>query len=129
MNDREGIKQPLETVIHGGRVWTEEGTWESCAVGIAGNRVAALGPVEELEEQAYPETEWVDAKEGWILSGFRESHLHLLSGEGNPESPQGGRPERTISMPAKDAKPGIWKREPSKWRMPDRMQGDSPGRN
>lgn len=103
MKDREGIGKALDTVIFGGRVWTEEETWESVAVGIRGNRVAVLGSAEELEKQTSPETEWVDVKGGWVLSGFRETNLHLLA------KPEAFRGERTASTPA-DAKPGIWQR-------------------
>ncbi|MEW9034005.1 MAG: hypothetical protein AB2404_15015, partial [Planifilum fimeticola] len=104
MKDREEIGKALDTVIFGGRVWTEEETWESVAVGIRGNRVAVLGSAEELEKQAFPETDWVDVKGGWVLSGFRETNLHLLA------KPEAFRGERTASMPAKDAKQGIWQR-------------------
>lgn len=107
MKDREGIERPLDTVIFGGRVWTEEETWESVAVGIRGNRVTVLGSVEELEKRASPETDWVDVKGGWVLSGFRETNLHFLPGK---ERPGAFRGERTASTPAKDAKPGIWQR-------------------
>ena len=103
MKDREEIGKALDTVIFGGRVWTEEETWESVAVGIRGNRVAVLGLAEELEKRASPETDWVDVKGGWVLSGFRETNLHLLA------KPEAFRGERTASTPA-DAKPGIWQR-------------------
>jgi predicted amidohydrolase YtcJ len=50
------------------------------AVAVYGNRVAAVGPAEEIKALVGPRTRVVDARGALVLPGFNDAHVHFLGG-------------------------------------------------
>ena len=50
------------------------------AVAVRGNRIAAVGTTADIRELAGEKTTVVDAHGGSVLPGFKDSHIHFLSG-------------------------------------------------
>ena len=108
------------------------------AVAVAGNRIVALGETAELRAMAGPGTRTIDCGERALLSGFHDSHIHLLghashlsAADCSPRAAksiadlQGVLRKRAASVP-----PGTWiravgydefslaeKRHPTRWEL------------
>jgi predicted amidohydrolase YtcJ len=50
------------------------------AVAIWGNRIAAVGPSEEIRALANTKTRLIDAQKRLLLPGFNDAHVHFLTG-------------------------------------------------
>jgi predicted amidohydrolase YtcJ len=74
------MKERADTIVFNGRVLTLEPGDEGRMgfVALAGDRIARVGPPEEMERWRGPGTTCLDAGGGAILPGFIDAHLHLL---------------------------------------------------
>ncbi len=50
------------------------------AIAVHRNRIVAVGSTKDVERLAGPRTRIVDAREGLVLPGFNDAHVHFLSG-------------------------------------------------
>jgi predicted amidohydrolase YtcJ len=84
-----GPEQTLSLAIVNGSVWTGDPTRPSAeAVGIAGERIVAVGSSAEIRRLASPTTSVIDAQGGTVAPGFIDSHVHFLIGGLNLTSVQ-----------------------------------------
>lgn len=75
------MSQSADIIITNGKVITmDDAAPRADAVAIAGNRIVAVGSVEEAMAFAGPATRIIDAEGGTILPGFNESHMHIFGG-------------------------------------------------
>lgn len=69
----------LDILIHDGYVVTMEGPGAGIipkgAVGVKDNKIAAVGPVDELKKQ-YSAHRYIDASDKAVLPGFIDTHMH-----------------------------------------------------
>jgi predicted amidohydrolase YtcJ len=71
----------ISLVLVNGRVWTgDRARPEAVAVGIAGDRIAAVGDSAEVKAQAPPSAEVVDLGGAFVTPGFIDAHVHFLDG-------------------------------------------------
>lgn len=72
------MSAPLDLLIVNGRVWTDGACRAGTdAVGIAGERIIALGRSAELRSLAGPATRIVDAGGATVTPGLADAHLHF----------------------------------------------------
>src|SRR3990172_1409339 len=70
-----------DLMITNGRVWTVDAQRpEAEAVAVSGDRIVAVGSVEQVKEWQGPHTKVIDAKGKLVLPGFNDSHVHFTGG-------------------------------------------------
>ena len=73
--------QPADVVIVNGRVWTVDPSRpEAEAVAIVGDRIVAVGARADVEKRRGPNTRVVDAGGRFVMPGFNDAHVHLMTG-------------------------------------------------
>jgi predicted amidohydrolase YtcJ len=75
----------LDIALINVRVWTGDGSM-SDAVGIAGNRIAALG-ARAVRSVTGPRTRVIDCRGAFVMSAFTDCHTHFLRGSPNLTQP------------------------------------------
>lgn len=72
---------PADLIITNARVWTvDRAAPEARAVAVRGGRLVAVGSVADVEALRGPATRFVDAQRRFVMPGFGDSHLHLMTG-------------------------------------------------
>ncbi len=72
---------PASLVIVNARVWTVDPSRpEAEAVAIHGDRITAVGSGAEVERWRGPNTRVVDAGGRFVMPGFNDAHIHLMTG-------------------------------------------------
>jgi predicted amidohydrolase YtcJ len=74
-----GASAVLDTALINAQVWTGDHGAMSDAVGIAGNRVAALG-ARAVRAATGPRTRVIDCRGAFVMPAFIDCHTHLLLG-------------------------------------------------
>jgi len=107
--------QPADVVIVNGRVWTVDPLRpEAEAVAIVGDRIVAVGARADVEKRRGPNTRVVDAGGRFVMPGFNDAHVHLMTGGAQLDSvdlKDAATPEeftRRIGERAKGAAKGEW---------------------
>jgi hypothetical protein len=68
-------------VVINARVWTAEpGEAEASAVAVSGDRIIAVGSVEEVNRYIGGETRIIDAKGRRVIPGLVDCHTHIING-------------------------------------------------
>ncbi len=77
----KGSESPVDLVIVGARVWTADARHpEAEAVAVRGDRIAAVGTVGDIRRLAGAETRVVEAGGRFLMPGFHDAHVHLMTG-------------------------------------------------
>jgi len=102
----------LDVALVNARVWTGDRKRESDAVGIAGNRIAALGDA-AVRAATGKATRVIDLKGAFVMPGFIENHTHFLKGAMALAQPEllGARSRAEFADRigrAARANPGVW---------------------
>ncbi len=72
---------PADLLIVNARVWTVDvARPEAEAVAVAGDRIVAVGTRTEIEHLRGPETRVIDAGGRFLMPGFDDAHIHLMTG-------------------------------------------------
>lgn len=74
-------RQSVSLAVVNARVWTgnPQRPWAD-AIAVSGERIAAVGSSAEVRKMAGDSTEVIDAKGQFLVPGFIDSHVHLVSG-------------------------------------------------
>ncbi len=106
---------PAALIIVNARVWTVDPSRpEAEAVAIHGDRITAVGSRAEVERWRGPKTRVVDAGGRFVMPGFNDAHIHLMTGGAQLDSvdlKDAATPEefaRRISERARGAAKGEW---------------------
>jgi hypothetical protein len=84
---RTSSEAPADLVVRNGRVWTvDPARPEAEAVAIRGGRIVAVGSTIEVERLIGPATRVVDAVGRFVMPGFNDAHIHLMTGGAQLES-------------------------------------------
>lgn len=72
---------PSDVIVLHGKVYTEnpKHPWAD-AVAISGEKIAAVGSLDEIESYRGPRTKIIDAGGRVVLPGFTDCHIHFLEG-------------------------------------------------
>lgn len=71
----------VDLVIENARVWTVDPSRpEAEAIAVRGDRIAAVGTSAEMRALAGATTRIIDARGRFIMPGFNDAHLHLMTG-------------------------------------------------
>ena len=107
--------QPADVIIVNARVWTVDASRpEAEAVAIHGDRITAVGSGAEVARSRGPNTRVVDAGGRFVMPGFNDAHIHLMTGGAQLDSvdlKDAATPEefaRRIGERAKGAAKGQW---------------------
>lgn len=76
----------LDVALINAKVWTGDRGGHSDAVGIAGNRIAALG-ARAVRAATGPGTRVIDCKGAFVMPAFTDCHTHFLLGSPNLTQP------------------------------------------
>ena len=106
---------PAALVIVNARVWTvDPARPEAEAVAIDGDRITAVGSRADVERWRGPNTRVVDAAGRFVMPGFNDAHIHLMTGGAQLDSvdlKDAATPEefgRRIGERARGAAKGEW---------------------
>jgi predicted amidohydrolase YtcJ len=78
---RPAARPAPDLVIVNARVWTvDPARPEAQAVAIAGDRIVSVGSTAEVDALRGPSTRVVDAGGRFLMPGFNDSHIHLMTG-------------------------------------------------
>jgi predicted amidohydrolase YtcJ len=70
-----------DLLVLNARVWTVDAARpEAEAVAMRGDRIVAVGTTAELEAMRGPNTWVIDARGGFVMPGFNDAHIHLMTG-------------------------------------------------
>src|SRR5262249_13136836 len=69
-----------DLVLRGGSVWAGKGLPAATAIAIRGERVVAVGTDESVRALVGPKTRVVELAGRFVVPGFNDAHVHLLSG-------------------------------------------------
>jgi predicted amidohydrolase YtcJ len=70
-----------DLMIVGARIWTvDPARPEAEAVAVTGDRIAAVGTRAEIEKLRGPATRVIDAGGRFVMPGFGDAHIHLMTG-------------------------------------------------
>ena len=73
--------QPADLIVVNARVWTVDPTRpEAEAVAVTGDRIVAVGTRAEVEKQRGAATRVIDAAGRFVMPGFNDAHIHLMTG-------------------------------------------------
>ena len=76
-----GLGRRADLVVVNARVWTVDAARpEAEAVAMAGDRILAVGSRGEIERLRGPDTRVVDAGGRFLMPGFEDAHIHLMTG-------------------------------------------------
>jgi predicted amidohydrolase YtcJ len=76
-----GSRPAADLVILNARVWTVDAARpEAEAVAVRGDRIVALGTTAEIEALRGPHTKAIDARGRFVMPGFNDAHVHLMTG-------------------------------------------------
>jgi predicted amidohydrolase YtcJ len=76
-----GSGRRADLIVVNARVWTVDATRpEAEAVAVAGDRILAVGTRGEIERLRGPDTRVVDAEGRFLMPGFEDAHIHLMTG-------------------------------------------------
>ena len=77
-----GARPPAaDLVVLNARVWTVDASRPDAeAIASRGDRIVAVGSSAEIESLRGPGTTVVDAKGRFVMPGFNDSHIHLMTG-------------------------------------------------
>jgi predicted amidohydrolase YtcJ len=77
-----GARRPnADLVIVNARVWTVDAASPRAeAVAVTGDRIAAVGSRAEIERLRGPGTRVIDARGRFLMPGFEDAHIHLMTG-------------------------------------------------
>lgn len=76
-----GAERGPDLIVVGARVWTGDvARPEAEAVAVAGDRIAAVGSRADVERLRGPRTRVIDAGGRFLMPGFNDAHLHLMTG-------------------------------------------------
>ncbi len=76
-----GSSRPADLIVVGARVWTvDPARPEAEAVAVAGDRIVAVGARAEIERLRGPATRVIDAGGRFLMPGFDDAHIHLMTG-------------------------------------------------
>jgi predicted amidohydrolase YtcJ len=76
-----GPGRRADLIVTNARVWTAEiARPEAEAVAVAGDRILAVGTRAEIERLRGPATHVVDAEGRFLMPGFEDAHIHLMTG-------------------------------------------------
>ncbi len=68
-------------VFVNGKIWTgEKNPPEAGALAVYGDRIVAVGKLEDMDRYQGPETQVVDLNGRRVLPGFNDAHVHFVSG-------------------------------------------------
>src|SRR4051812_47304977 len=104
-----------DLVITHANVWTgEAGQPAANAVAIVGDRIAAVGSADEIEQWRGAGTREIDAGGRRVLPGFNDAHVHFVDGGAQldyldlKDAPTAGELARRVGDRAKAMAPGEW---------------------
>ncbi len=73
--------RPADLVVVNARVWTGDRSRPAAeAVAVAGDRIAVVGSRAEIDAVCGPNTRVVDAAGRFLMPGFSDAHIHLMTG-------------------------------------------------
>jgi hypothetical protein len=76
-----GLGPGVDLVVVNARIWTvDRARPEAEAVAIAGDRIVAVGTRAEIEKLCRPATRVIDAAGRFVMPGFNDAHVHLMTG-------------------------------------------------
>jgi hypothetical protein len=73
------VEEAAEVVIRNAVIWTGPGSLVS-SIAIKGGRVMKIGDYSDMRKHISSDTVEIDARQGSVLPGFIESHVHVISG-------------------------------------------------
>lgn len=71
---------PADLVVVNGAVYPGNGGAMAEAVAVAGDKVLLVGTNTEIQALKTARTQVIDARQGTVMAGFNDSHVHFLSG-------------------------------------------------
>jgi predicted amidohydrolase YtcJ len=73
--------RPADLLVINARVWTVDPSKpEAEAVAVTGDRIAAVGARADIERLRGPKTRVIDAAGRFVMPGFDDAHIHLMTG-------------------------------------------------
>jgi hypothetical protein len=76
-----GWGRRADLIVGNARVWTVDASRpEAEAVAVAGDRILAVGTRAEVERLRGPATRVIDAGGRFLMPGFEDAHIHLMTG-------------------------------------------------
>lgn len=112
VSDPNAPPVPADIIYENGQVYTPKG-WVS-GIAISGGTIIALGDSREVEKHKSAKTKVIDLKNGTVLPGFHDMHVHPMGaglGELQCQIPHGSSPQQIFDITAacvKKSKPGEW---------------------
>jgi predicted amidohydrolase YtcJ len=77
----DGAGRRADLIVVNARVWTVDAARPRAeAVAVAGDRIVAVGSRAEIEQRRGPETRVIDARGRFLMPGFEDAHIHLMTG-------------------------------------------------
>ena len=71
---------PADLIVVNGAVYPGNGGAMAEAVAVAGDKVLRVGTSAEIQALKTARTQVLDARQGTVMAGFNDSHVHFLSG-------------------------------------------------
>lgn len=69
--------QPVDLILHHGKIVTVDDHFSIAqAMAIRGERIAAIGGMDDIAKLATPETKWIDLQGRTVIPGLCDSHVH-----------------------------------------------------
>ena len=106
---------PAALIIVNARVWTvDPARPEAEAVAVVGDRIVAVGARTDVEKWRTPTTRVIDAGGRFVMPGFNDAHVHLMTGGAQlanvdlKDAATPGEFARRIGERAKGAAKGEW---------------------
>lgn len=110
-----GLGRQADLIVVNARVWTvDTARPEAEAVAVAGDRIAAVGTRAEIERLRGTATRVIDAGGRFLMPGFEDAHIHLMTGGAQLDSvdlkdaPTPAEFARRIGERAKQTAMGDW---------------------
>ncbi len=76
-----GSGRRADLIVVNARVWTVDAARpEAEAVAVSGDRILAVGTRGEVERLRGPDTRVIDAEGRFLMPGFEDAHIHLMTG-------------------------------------------------
>jgi len=78
---RDDSDGPIDLIVHNGTVYAADaaGTMAE-AVAVRGNQIVRVGSDRDILRLRRPQTRVVDARDGAVLPGFNDAHVHFIGG-------------------------------------------------
>src|SRR5262245_27595256 len=77
----DAADNPSATILIQGRIWTADKNrpWAE-AVAIRDDKIVAVGSLDEVQKLRGGETRFINARDGLVVPGLIDAHIHLIDG-------------------------------------------------